>query len=510
MATEVAARRGRAERRSARAERKARLRYPTLVNKMKFQEVLDEEGLESIHNASMTILEEIGIAFRDGVALEGWRNFGAKVVGDTVFLGRDMVMELIAKAPAEFAMASRNPERSIRIGGRNTVFAPMQGAPNVRDLEGVRRFSTLQDLHDFNKLTQMMPCQHIAGGFIVEANDQPVPHRHLDFVSSNLIHTDMPFFGATTSGERARDSIEMTRIVHGQEFMDDNATLVCQVSGNSPRLWDETMLEAGRIYARAGQVVLMSPFVLASANTPADVAGTIAQLNAEALSGIAYMQVVAPGGKTIYGQYTASISLKTGAPMAGTPEIALVNFAVGQLARKYGLPWRTTGSQASSKLFDAQSGYESAPGMMTAILGGANLILHAGGWDEGGLVNCFAKFVVDCEQNELYHRLGQGIRLDRLDEAVDAVRGIEPSGHYLGADFTMKYFEEAFAMPEILDFSSHPQWTAEGEKDVGQRAREKARTMLASYQAPALDIAIREELDDFVRRRKADINPNLT
>ena len=509
MVEAVRKRRGRERRKSDRNKKKATLRLPYLQNRMKFQEVLDEEGLARIHNASMQILEDIGIAFRDEGALEQWRKTGAKVADDHVYPDRGMIMELVGKAPEKFAMASRNPERAVEIGGRNSVFIPMQGAPNVRDLDGIRRESTLEDLQNFNKITQMSSCYHLAAGFVVEANDLPVPHRHLEWVKSNLVHTDMPFFGATTAPERAHDTVEMARIVHGQNILDTNALMVCQVSGNSPRLWDETMLSAGRIYADAGQVTLFSPFVLACANAPADVAGSLAQLNAEALAGIAYIQLYKPGTRSIYGQFTVATSMKTGAPMAGTPEIALINFGVGQLARRYGLPWRTTGSQASAKVFDAQSGYESAPGMMTAILAGANMILHAGGWDEAGLVNCYAKFIVDAEQNMLYHRLGQGVSLDRLDEAVDAVRLVPPSGHYLGEPFTLKYFEDSFTMPELLDYSSHPQWVADGEKDTAQRAREAARRMLADFREPNMDIAARKELDAFVERRKSEISPSV-
>ncbi len=504
-----ARRRGREERVRARETARRERRLPPLRRRLQPFEVLAPEELERIHDASMRILEEVGVAFRDPTALSDWRRYGAKVVDDKVFLDRHMVMELVGKAPAEFDMASRNPDRRITIGGPYTVFAPMQGAPHVRDLDGVRRQSTLADLDIFSKLTQMLPCMHIAGGFTCEANDLPVPWRHLDFVASNLLWTDLPTFGATTSRERAEDTVSMARILHGAEFMDRDATLIGHISGNSPLLWDETMLDAARVYAKSGQVVLMSPFVLASANTPADIPATLAQLNAEALAGISYVQSIAPGTRTIYGQYMASISLRTGAPMAGTPELPLMVFAVGQLARKYGLPWRTTGSQASSKLFDAQSGYESAPGMMAGILAGANLMLHCGGWDEAGLTNCMAKFVVDAEQNELYHRLGRGIDFESFEGACEAIRAVTPGGHYLGAEFTLAHFEDAFAMPTLMDFLSEQQWQAEGSKDLPTRARERVREMLASYEAPALDPSRKEALEDFMERRKRQIDPSL-
>ena len=505
-----AKRRGRASRQSDLSSKKKNVQYlGALKNRLPFQTVLNEDELDKIHDASMRILEEIGIAFRDETALAHWREAGARVEDDLVFLDCEMVMDLIGKAPSAFSMTGRNLDRSVEIGGRSTVFCMMQGAPNVRDLDGVRRESRLEDIHNFLKLVQMSPGFQIAPGFVVEANDLPVPHRHLEFVRSNLVHTDMPFFGATTELERAHDTVEMARIVHGDDFLRNNALLICQSSGNSPRLWDEAMLGAGRIYADAGQVVLMSPFVLASANAPCDMAGTLAQVNAEALAGIAYMQLYKPGTKNIYGQFTVSTSLKSGAPMAGVPEISLINYAVGQLARRYGIPWRTTASQASSKVFDAQSGYESAPCMMTGITAGANFMLHAGGWDEAGMVCCYAKYMIDAEQNELYHRMGQGIRMDRLDEAVEAMRNVQPSGHYLGEPFTMKYFKDAFTMPELLDYESQPQWEANGSRDTATRALAKARAMLAEYEAPPMDADVAMALDEFVARRKTEISPSV-
>lgn len=502
-------RRGRAERRTDRSERKASLRLPHLSNVLHPIEVLDEAAFERVHEAAMTILEEVGIAFRCDKARAQWKKAGARVDGELVFIGREMIAELVAKAPSEWEFASRNPARRTRFGGRNTVFTTMQGAPYVRDLDGVRRGSTLEDVDNFNKLIQMSPCYQIAPGFVAEPMDLPVPHRHLEWVRSSLVYTDLPFFGVPNIPEYCRDSLEMTRIVHGRDFVDDNAVTINHINCVSPRLWDDVLLECARTYADAGQVCLMSPFVLATANAPADIGATVAQLTAEALSGIAYMQLYKPGTKCIFGQFTVSTSLKSGAPMAGVPEISLIQFCVGQMARRYGLPWRTTAAQASSKLFDAQSGYEAAMAFFTGITAGANLMLHAGGWDEAGLVNCYAKLIVDAEQCTLYHRLGRGVSLDRLDDAMEAVRRIAPQGHYLGDPFTLEVFEDSFMMPSLFDYDSHPQWEAAGAKDLAQRARERARQMLADYQAPALDVAVREELDAFVERRRAEISPAI-
>jgi trimethylamine--corrinoid protein Co-methyltransferase len=469
---------------------------------------VSEAQLDRIHAASMAILRDIGIEFRDETALQQWRATGARVEGSRVHLTEAMVMDLIAKAPARFTIHGRNPAHVAEIGPDTMTFATMQGAPCVRDLDGIRRASTLEDLRNFNRLTQSLPGFHIGGGFTCEPTDIAVPWRHLEMVRSALLDTDLPFFGLATGQQRSEDCIAMARLVHGA-FMDDHAVMAAHISGNSPLVWDATMLEGLRVYAEAGQVVLLSPFVLGAANTPADVAATVAQLNAEALACLAYAQLVRAGTRMIYGQYSVSVSMKSGAPMSGMPEVTLMNVIVGQLARRYGLPWRTTAAQASSKLFDAQSGYESATAMMSGATAGANLMLHAGGWDEAGLVCCMGKFVADAEQNLLIAKYAQGVDFDHFDEALEAVSRIGPGGHYLGDAFTLKHFREAFIAPELLDYLSHEQWKAKGEKPMDQRCREKAAEILAEYEPPQIDPALKAAVDSYVARRQSEISPNI-
>jgi trimethylamine--corrinoid protein Co-methyltransferase len=395
------------------------------------------------------------------------------------------------------------------MGGDWTVFSPMQGAPFVRDLEGVRRWSTAEDLDNLARLTQSLGAYQLGSGFICEPMDVPVHHRHLNINYAHIVYTDLPHFGLTTSRDKAEDSIHMARIVHGNDVMRNNAVVFGHCSGNSPLVWDQTMLEGLRAFATAGQGVLLSPFVLGAANTPADIAATVAQLNAETLAAIGYAQIVHPGARTIYGQFTVSVSMRTGAPMAGTPEATLINAVVGQLARHYRLPWRTTGAQASAKTFDAQSGYESATSMMGGVTAGANLMLHTGGWDESGLTNCYGKFVLDAEQNILISRYAQGVSFDRFDEALEAVRRVGPGGHYLDDPFTLEHFQDAFSMPELMDFSGYEQWVAAGGSDTAGRGREKAKRLLEDYEPPAIDDAVLAELDDFVARRRDEIEGDV-
>lgn len=500
----VKARSGRAAR--VRAQETVQARLAPVKRALKPLEVLDEETIERIHLASLDILEEIGIEFRDPRALDDWRAAGADLRGERVRIDRVLLMELVAKAPAEFRVQGRGADTGFTMGGDISVFCPMKGAPFTRDLEGMRRSTTEADVVNFARLTQACPSFHMAGGFTCEPMDIPVPHRHLAMMRHHMVETDLPLFGIGTSRERAEDCIAMARIVAG-DAMQRATTIWMHASGNSPLVWDQAMLDGARVFADAGQAVLCSPFVLAAANTPADVAATIAQVNAEALAAIAYMQLYRPGTPVVYGQYTVSISMQSGAPMAGTPEVALITPAIGQLARRYGLPWRTSANHASSKSFDAQSGYEGATTLMTALNAGANLMLHAGGWDEGGLTICYGKFIADDEQNRMMARYASGISLERFDDALKAVRRIGPAGHYLGDEFTLENFRDAFAMPDVMDFSSFEQWSAAGSHDMAARCRSKAHTLLHDYQAPIMDAAVEEELNAFVERRKSEIDP---
>lgn len=501
-------RQGRERRKTAR-EAQVTPRLSTIRYGIKPVEIVDADELQRVHNASLEILKEVGIDFRDEVALAQWKEAGADVRGKRVHIDGDMVEGLLAMAPERFEMVGRNPSTRFELSVDTVSFCPMQGAPYIRDLDGVRRLSTIMDLRRINKLIQMSPGFHMATGFACEPNDIAVPWRHLHINHTNLVETDIPCFGLTTGQERAEDSIAMASIIYGEEFMTENAVMMGQISGNSPLVWDSTMLEGLRVFADANQVVLISPFVLGAANTPADVVATAVQLNAEAIAGLAYAQLVKPGTKSIYGQYSTSVSMKSGAPMSGMPEISQLNALVGQLARLYNIPWRTTASQSSSKVFDAQSGYESATSYMMALNTGANFLLHAGGWDEAGMVHCLNKLIVDSEQNLLMAKYAAGVRFDRLEEAVKAIHRIGPGGHYLADEFTLEYFQDAFISPEILNYEAFEQWQAAGSKDIAERARAKAETLLREYEVPALSVDKREEIDAFVEKRESEIPASL-
>ena len=422
---------GRAARRAQRTVTKVDM-LPSLRRGLPLCEPMDQEQIHRIDAASMDILEEVGVVFRDPIALEDWKKVGADVRGETVHLDRDLVRELITTIPSSITYHARNPEKNVELGGPHSIFVPMTGAPYVRDLEDKRRLPTLDDLAMFHKLAHMSPALHSSAHHIVEPMDHVVSHRHLRITYSSMKYSDKTFMGMTTSPKNAEDVMDMCAILFGDEFLEDHAVATGNCNGNSPLVWDETMLGAMRAFSRRNQPVLCSPFVLGGANTPASVAPGVAQLNAEALSALAYTQVIRRGAPAIYGHYLSTVSMQSGAPMAGTPEISLMNFMIGQMARFYDVPWRTSSLLGGAKTFDAQAGYESAATLSAVLHAGANYIWHSAGWNEAGMHCSVAKFIVDAEQCAMGYRMAEGIRWDDFDEAVSAVRDIGPGGHYLG------------------------------------------------------------------------------
>jgi trimethylamine--corrinoid protein Co-methyltransferase len=495
---------GRAARLALRATRDVRM-LPGLTRAIPECEVMDPEQVERVHDASMDILETIGVQFRDPVAIADWKTAGAAVEGDRVRLDRGLVMELISSIPRSFTYLARNPANNVRLGGRHSVFVPMTGAPYLRDLDDVRRIPTIEDLGMFHKLAHMLPALHSTAHHIVEPMDLPVSHRHLHITYSSMKHSDKMFMGMTSSPRNAEDVLDMCAILFGAEVIDQHPVVTGNCNANSPLLWDETMLGAMRAFARRNQPILVSPFMMTGANTPASVPAAVAQLNAEALSGLAYTQVVRKGAPAIYGHYLSTVSMKSGTPMAGTPEISLMNFMIGQLARRYGLPWRTSNTLGGAKTFDAQAGYESATTLSAVIHAGANYIWHSAGWNEAGMHCSVAKFVVDAEQCAMAYRMAEGPRWDDFDEALAAIADVGPGGHFLGHPHTQEHFLSALFMPELFDNSSIEQWAAEGSREITQRALEFARGLLADYEEPSLDEGVNEALLDFIARREREI-----
>jgi trimethylamine--corrinoid protein Co-methyltransferase len=477
---------------------------PFIRRRIPNYEILDEEGLALIEANAETVLEEIGVKFPDNEpALALWREAGADVRGDRVHLPKGLARSLCATAPREYVQHARNPARSVTVGGRGLVLAPVYGPPFVRDVENGRRYATIEDFRNFVKLAYMSKWLHHSGGTVCEPTDIAVNKRHLDMVLAHMTLSDKPFMGSVTAPERAADSVEMCRILFGAENVGPNCYMTSLININSPLTFDSVMMGALEVYARAGQATIVSPFIVGGAMAPVSVAGTLTQVLAEAMTGIAYAQLVKPGAPAIFGAFVTSIDMNSGAPTFGTPEASKILWGAGQLARRLNLPFRSGGALCGSKLPDAQAAYESANTLQAALLGGVNFMLHACGWLEGGLVSGYEKFVLDADQLGVLHSLAEGVDLSENGQAMDAIREVGPGGHYLGCAHTQANFKTAFWRTEVLDYRPFETWAEAGSPDSMQLANARVRKLLADYEAPVIDPGVAEALRDYVERRKA-------
>ena len=473
-------------------------------------EILNEEGLSLIERNADTILEEIGIDFRDDAeALQMWKEAGADVQGERVRFPRGMCRKLVMdSAPAIFTQHARNPAKSVVIGGNNTVMVPAYGPPFVHDLDKGRRYATIGDFQNFVKLAYMSKSIHHSGGTVCEPVDLPVNKRHFYMVYSHMKYSDKPFMGSVTAPERARDTVEMARILFGDNFIDpetgvEKTVVVNLINANSPMTFDDTMLGAAKVYARANQGCIISPFILAGAMSPVTVAGTSAQILAEALAGMAFVQLVRPGAPVVFGTFASSISMQSGAPTFGSPEPTQVMYIAASLARRLGVPFRSGGGLCASKLPDAQAAYEAANTLHSAAMAGVNFMLHTAGWLEGGLAMGYEKFMMDADQASMLSVLLKGIDLSENGQALDALREVGPGNHFLGCSHTQANFQSAFWRSEISDNNSFEQWESEGALDAAQRANGRWKSTLAEYVEPEMDVAIDEALLEYMTVRKA-------
>ncbi len=499
---------GREAKRAARAARSS-VTIPYITRKVPYYEVLDEEGLTTIENNAETILEEIGIDFRDDPeALELWKGAGADVKGERVHFPKGMCRQLVQNnAPREFTQHARNPARSVQIGGKNTVFAPAYGSPFIRSLDEGRRYGRIEDFQNFVKLAYMAPAIHHSGGTICEPVDLPVNKRHFDMVYSHIKYSDKAFMGSVTAPERAEDTVAMAKIAFGDDHLDPitgrpKTMVVSLINANSPMTFDATMLGALKVYARANQATIVTPFILAGAMSPVTVAGTAAQTLAESLAGMAFAQLVSPGAPVIFGSFAASVSMQSGAPTFGTPEPALVLYVMAALARRLGVPFRSGGGLCGSKIPDAQAAFESAQTLLPACLAGVNFMLHTAGWLEGGLTMGYEKFVMDADQAGMMQTLLAGVDMSPNGQAMDALREVGPGKHFLGCAHTQANFETAFYRSPLMDNNSFEQWEAEGASDMAKRANLQWKRQLMEYEAPYLDPAIDEALVAYMTQRK--------
>ena len=462
-----------------------------LINELPRYEILSEEAIETLDRGWRRIVSELGIEFLLPEALEEFRKAGMRVEGQNVWLDPDFVLEQVAKAPREFDIQARNPERTVHIGGKHMVFSAVYGCPFVR-IGDERRDATMDDFENLVRLSQAFPQLDSPGGTICEPNDRPLDSRHLDMVYALQTLSDKPYMGSVTSGPNAADTIRMSEILFGgREAIEATPASISLINVNSPLRYDDRMLAAMLEYNRANQAVVVTPFLLMGAMSPVSVAATLAQQMAEALAGIALTQLVRPGCPVVFGSFLSNTDMQSGSPSFGTPESAVGLLCTGQIARHFGLPWRSGGGLTSSQTVDAQAAYEAMMTMLPTFLAGANFVMHAAGWLESGLVSCFEKFVVDVEILRMLHEEFRPLEVTDETLAFSAHEEVGAGGHFLGAVHTLERFRECFYRPLLSSTENFERWNRLGARDAATRAGEIWRKTLEEYEQPPLDEAIR-------------------
>ncbi len=468
-------------------------------------ELLDESSLVEIEKQADWILREIGIEFRgDETAQALFREAGATVEGDRVRFDEGHVRALCSTAPSEYRMHGRDPSKSFTLGGDHVVLMPGYGSPFVTDLDQGRRYSALEDFHNFVKLTYQSPWLHHSGGTVCEPVDIPVNKRHLDMVYAHLRYSTKPFMGGVTSPERAQDSLEMVRIVFGDSFMGDNVVIQANINVNSPLVYDDTMSGALRVYAAANQSVAVSPAIFGGAMGPVSQAAVLAQTLAEGMVGIALAQLVRKGCPVVLGSFHTTMNLKSGALTFGSPEANLSTLALAQLGRRLGVPIRSGGGQiTSANAADGQAMQDSTNAMWASVLSGANQIWHAAGWLEGGLTMSYEKFVMDMDHCGMMLQMIRGLEVSEESLARDSYHESGPGQNFLSTSHTMQHFSTANFQSILAEAGPYETWLENGCLSAEQRANKTWKALLESYELPPIDPGVDEALLDFIQQRKS-------
>ena len=471
-------------------------------------EILAPDEVEAIHDTSMQVLERYGIEFRSDKALAVLESAGADIDRDTqiVRFERGLVEETLAHAPSEFTLRARNPDRYVTIGGRHISFDSVGGPPNGSDCEKGRRMGNFEDFCAFVRLVQSLNVLHLVGGSPIAPVDLDTETRHLDCNYAYITLTDKAWFTTGVGAERVADAVEMLRIVHGltTEEMINTACVYSVINVNSPRRFDESMAEGLMALARTGQVACVTPFTLCGAMSPVTLAGALSQQNAEALAGVVLAQLVNPGAPVIYGGFTSNVDMKTGSPAFGTPEYTKACLAGGQMARRYGLPYRSSNVNASNAV-DAQATYESSMSIWGSVMGYANLLHHRAGWLEGGLTASFEKAIIDAEMLQMMAAFLDPIEINEETLALEAIGAVEPGGHFFGSAHTLARYETAFYNPLLSDWRNFETWEEAGTLTATDRASTIWKALLEEYEPPPLGRDVDEALKEFIARRKLEI-----
>ncbi|MBS0393291.1 MAG: trimethylamine methyltransferase family protein [Proteobacteria bacterium] len=503
----------RRRREGGRGRRKAdghlpQLPWRAVTNPYAPMEVLSADQVEAIHLTSLRILEELGLELMSAPARALMRAAGASVdeATGTVRVDRGLVAQALSTAPATFTLTPRNPARQVILGGNHINFGLVAGPPNVHDRERGRRPGNLRDYCDFIRLAHHFNAIHLIGNQVCAPVELPANSRHLDTYRANLLYSDLAYHCTAIGAGRALDGIRMMAIARGVslEQMAQHPGVMTIISVNSPRRFDEAMADGLVAMASHGQPVVITPFTLMGAMAPVSLAAALAQQNAEALFGVVLAQAARVGAPVMYGAFTSNVDLRSGAPAFGTPENAKANVASGQLARRYRLPYRTSNASASNAA-DAQGAYETEMALWGAVLGHANLIYHAAGWQEGGLTASFEKLVLDVEMLQLMMEFLRPVVVDEAELGFEAIRGVHTGGHFFGEPHTMERYEHAFYQPLVSNWQNYENWEIAGALDATARATDIWKRALAEYEEPPLDPGIREALDDYVARRREEI-----
>ena len=477
------------------------------VNRDAPTEPLTEERVHAVHDGAMRVLEEIGIEFLNEEACAILAAAGCETSpdGTNVRMDRDLVMEKVKLAPSEFTITPRNPERRVPVGGRHIVFGNVSSPPNCSDLDRGRRVGDRESYRDLLKLTQYFNCIHLAGGYPVEPLDIHPSVRHLDCLHDKLTFTDKAVHAYSLGAERVEDAMEMTRIAAGltHEEFEAEPRMYTNINSTSPLKHDRPMLDGAMRLARRGQPTIVSPFTLAGAMAPVTLAGAVTQFVAEALAAVVLVQCIRPGVPCAIGSFTSNVDMRSGAPAFGTPEYMRATQISGQMARFYGLPLRASNACAAN-CPDAQAAWESAFSLWASVSAGVNVVYHAAGWLEGGLCASYEKFVMDCETLQQMIAYLKPVPATEDDIAVEAIREVGPNGHFFGCSHTQERYETAFYGPFLSDWSNFESWEERGSIDTARRANALCKKILAEFEPPAFDEARREELTEFVERRKRE------
>jgi len=475
------------------------------INTMPRYEVLSDDAMATLDGGWRRLVSEVGVEFLSDRALDLFRGAGQRVDGNAVFLDPDFVLEQAAKAPREFDVTARNPAHSVHIGGDTMAFGAVYGPPFVRE-GAVRRDATMEDFRNFTRLSQSFDVLDSAGGVVCEPNDAPLDSRHLDMTYALQTLTDKIYMGNVVSGVNARDTIAMGEILFGgREAIEANPVSISLINCNSPLRWDDRMLDAMFEYVEAAQPVVVTPFILMGAMSPVTIPAALVQQIAEALSGIALTQLIRPGAPIIFGSFLSNIDMQSGSPTFGTPESGIGLLCTGQIARHFGLPFRTGGGLTSSQVPDAQAGYESLMTLLPTFLAGTNWVMHTAGWLEGGLVAGYEKFIIDAEIVEMLQTEFTPLEIDEASLAFDAHVEVGSGGHFLGAMHTLERFRTCFRRPFLSSSDNYERWMRGGSLDTAVRAEAVWRKRLDEYEQPPLDGAIGAELEEYVTRRRAEL-----